>query len=266
MLTTLRRVFRPDPDAALRELLGRRPLPTFPVSMQRVLAALRDPETSLAEVGRRLAADPSLSVDVLRQVNAPAYGLRRPVADAAHAVRLLGRTELEGLLLGRAVQRALPTEGLDACAFWRVANERASLARLLAERVDRSQARFVFTVALLQDLAVPLLAATDAGGYRRVLADHDRGRDALIDHEGATDHAALGGALCRAWHFPTALAQAIADHHGDVPPVLRVVSRIEHVDAPTEPVLDAARAELGLAPEAVLEAWGEAKEAAAVSA
>jgi len=265
MFAALRRVFRPDPHANLREVLGHQPLPTFPATVQAVLAALRDPETSLGVIGDRLAEDPALTVDVLKTVNSAAYGLRRPVSDAAHAARMLGRSELEALVLARAVRAAMPTRrvpGYDPAAFWRTAAERAALARGLAEAVQPSVARMSYTATLLQDVAVPLLAQADVPHYRDLLTTHRGERGRLQDLERSHldfDHAMVSGWLCEAWAFPEPLQHAIAHHHDEgAPAPVRVAAELEHADQDTAIVIEAARAHLALSPEVTLELMARA--------
>ena len=266
VLKFLRDAFSPDPHANLKKVVGNTPIPTFPASIRRVQDALRDPEVSMRAVGDRIAADPALSIDVLKLANSAAYGLRRPVSDPAHAARLLGRSEVEALVLGIAVRNALPTQvaGFDASGFWRTAARRAALASGLAQRVQPKVARTVFTAGLLSDLAVPLLVQANPQGYRSVLSTGDA---ALFQREQDTlgwDHAMVAGWLCDTWQFPATLRNAIQNHHGSLAPAPLVVATAldEGDDADVEPLVEGARRRLGMLPEAALEVLAEADQRA----
>jgi len=265
VLKTLRSMFSSDPHANLKRVVGATPIPSFPASIQRVQQALRDPSCSMATVGDRIAADPGLSIDVLKLANSAAYGLRRPVSDPAHAARLLGRSEVEALVLGIAVRDALPGRipGFDAGRFWHTAARRAALAAGLAQRVQPRVARLSFTAGLLQDLAVPLLAHANPQGYRQVLATQRQLGGRLDHHERRSlgwDHAMVAGWLCEAWVFPQALALAIAGHHDDSAPA--PVQVAAELDDDLEPMVEAARQRLGLPADTCLAVLEEADDRA----
>ena len=262
MLQRLRAIFTSDPHANLKKVVGSTPIPCFPASIQRVQRALRDPSASMGTVGERIAADPTLSIDVLKLANSAAYGLRRPVSDAAHAARLLGRSEVESLVLGIGVRDALPRSiaGFDTAAFWRSSARRAAFAAAAAQRTQPRVARLAFTAGLLQDLAVPLLAQANPQDYRHVLATHRGGALAHTEQEQlGWDHAMVAGWLCDSWCFPEPLQQAIAGHHSAAAPApVRVAAELDGDDL--EPLVEAARTHLGFPPESSLEVLAEADE------
>ena len=58
---------------------------------------------------------------------------------------------------------------LEASRFWRAAARRATLARVFAQHMHAATQAEAFTAALLLDMAVPLLAGVDSGGYAVLL-------------------------------------------------------------------------------------------------
>ena len=161
-----------DPRENLVQALGEQELPSFPALVWTVLEKLRAPEGSLQEVGRLLAADPGLSVRLLRTVNAAGTGLRRQVNNVPHAVMLLGRRQVEAMVLAVAVRDALPVHGdggFDSTAFWQTAAHRAVSSYALARVVEPAIAELSFTAALLQDMALPLLTQRRPESYARLV-------------------------------------------------------------------------------------------------
>ncbi len=261
MFQTLRRMLGIDPHAALKQALGERELPSFSHTTQVVLRQLRDPETSMASIGERLATDPGLSVGVLRLANRASNGLRRAIVDPAHAARLLGRAEIESLVISAAVQQALPTPAskrFHARRFWQQSALRASVAKGLAEASDRARARTAFTAALLQDMAVPLLVDAEPEGYHDLL-EHDHSD--LHEQEQARygwDHTMVAGWVSAAWKLPDELTELIVDHHADHAPA--AISIAEHaLSDDDEPYVESARTLLGLSPERSLELLEKAR-------
>ncbi|MGI9625974.1 MAG: HDOD domain-containing protein [Longimicrobiales bacterium] len=219
-------------------------LPSFPQITMTALEKARDIDTSLNDLGDVLAKDPGLSVKIMKTVNSAAFGRRQRVRNIHHAVSLMGRNEIESMLIATAVQGALPStdaQGFDAPRFWSTAAKRATTARALAERIEPSLASESFTAALLQDMAIPLLLEQRGGLYAEVVeAWHDGDMD-LAQLERMSfdwDHALVGALMGERWQFPEALTHAVGSHHGTDAgqyrplPAVALVSAIREVNEP----------------------------------
>lgn len=195
-------------------------LPVFSAVVAHALAKVRDRSADAGEVARVLEADPGVSVKLLRLANSASYGLTAKVESAAHAIALLGRDQVESLLMSVVVAQALPDSPLpelDAGRFWVAAARRATFAKAFAQREqDPRQASACFTAALLQDMAVPFLAQVHGAAYGELLTRWRAGEADLTSLEQAAlghDHAQVGAWMCREWKLPEPLASAIGSHH-----------------------------------------------------
>ena len=204
----------------MQELANLSDVPAFPTSVTKVLDELRDPDSSMADIAEAVSWDPGLVIRLLKMVNSAAFGLRREVDNCQHAVSFLGRANLESLLLGLAVERALPpgkAPGFEPARYWRASAQRAALARLLSERLDPVHQAEAFTVGLLQDLAIPVMAHARPGEYGAVLDKwrSEPGSDlkALERAAFGWDHAELGATIAEAWELPENLVEGIRNHH-----------------------------------------------------
>ena len=217
-------------------------LPTFPQITMSALEMARDDDASLSALADVLATDPGLSVTIMKTVNSAAYGCRQQVRNIHHAVSLLGRNEIEAMLIAAAVKGALPTSGvagLDPARFWATAAKRAAAAKLLAQELDPSAASESFTAALLQDMAVPVLLNQRGGLYADVVSAWHQGQMDLAQLERLSfewDHALVGAQMGEHWQFPEALVHAIGSHHGTDEgmyrplPAVALVSCLREVD------------------------------------
>ena len=209
-----------DPKEQMRAVLGDYKLPSFPVIVMNALEKTRDADASNSEIAELVATDPGLSVRLLTTVNSAAYALRHKVNNVDHAVSLMGRGELESILISMAVHEVMPSENIplfDAHRFWGAAARRASLARGLANLIDPSAHSESFTAALLQDMAIPVLAQQRADDYGPVLENwYANGMDlASLERERFDwDHATVAMWMCDDWGFPDRIAEAIGAHHG----------------------------------------------------
>jgi len=252
-------------------------LPTFPQITMSALELARDDESSLSRLADVLATDPGLSVTIIKTVNSAAYGCRQQVRNIHHAVSLLGRNEIEAMLIAAAVKGALPVTGvpgLDPRRFWITAAKRAAAAKLLAQEIDPSTISESFTAALLQDMAIPVLLKHRGGLYADVVRAWHSGDMDLAQLERLSfdwDHALVGAQMGQRWQFPEALVHAIGAHHDTTGecrlPAVALVSYLREVDEELgRDRLIASAEEHRVSPETTLaildEAWESAKEMA----
>ena len=249
-----------DPAQNLAEALGDADLPSFSSVVFQVLEALRGGEASPKEIGELISSDPGLSLRLLKMANSAAYGERR-IQSAVHAVVLMGPRPVESLVLSVAVRDSLPLEparGFVAARFWRSAARRATLAQGLARHLHPATAAMSFTAALLQDMAVPLLAHSQGEVYGELLEKwHEEGGDLAVLERAVAgwDHAEVAGWLCESWNFPPALTKAISRHHDidseGVPPAVGLVALLgEGKEKPgMDALVETARDRFQLSPE-----------------
>ena len=225
----------PDPRAVLQRLIGDYEVPSFSAAAVSTLGLLRS-DTDMALIADRIMADPGLSVRILRAVNSAAFGMRQQATNLVHAVTLLGRSRVESLVLTAAVRASIPTpRGMDIVGFWQTAADRACLARNIAARVHPSLESESFTAGLLQDMAVPVLAAAHPDRYAAIYQQCEPDTTGLL-HEMEQeafgyDHAQVGAMMAENWGLPEPLITAIADHHltgQRAPCAVEAVSHIRH--------------------------------------
>lgn len=196
-------------------------VPSFPATVLNLLSKLRDPDISTDELASDLEIDPGLHVRVLKTVNSAAFGLSHKVSNIHHAVNLLGRGRLESLVLSVATKDGLSKNNkapwLNMSIFWATSARRAAIARGLAAELHPNVQGDVFTIGLLQDIGVPILANREGNHYRDIyLAWQDDDEFDLIEQEKrhfGIDHATLGAQMARFWGFPDSLVDAIGQHH-----------------------------------------------------
>lgn len=227
-------------SASFDEVFDGLELPSFPHVPSNALELLGDPDVDLREVADIIVADPGVTATILRRVNSVAFGARRSVDSVHQAVGLLSISEMEGMLISAGVRGVLPASsgnGHDPRRFWSAAARRAAIAGVMAARVLPSQRSQVFTAALLQDMAIPFLAA-ERQGYGQLIESWRDGRADLptLEYDSfGSDHATLAAQMCAKWDFPPSLSEAIAahhDHHFEVerPAIVQLVALLRDTD------------------------------------
>lgn len=195
-------------------------IPSFPSAVINLLGKLRNPEVCINEIAAELELDPGLHIRVLKTVNAAAFGLSRKVSNVKHAVNLLGRGRLESLVLSVAVKNSLATNQqaawLDMTQFWKTASRQAAVARVLATALHPNVHSDVFTIGLLQNMAIPVLANREGERYHSLYQRWESEEIDLAEHElqlFGINHPALGAQMAEYWGFPESLIMGIREHH-----------------------------------------------------
>lgn len=220
------------------QTLGGYQPPSFPSLIASALDLLADPMVDLVTVAQALELDPGVSARMLRLVNSAAMAPRSPITSVHQAAVLLGRNQLEALLISVGAAAAIPhpqNHAYEHRRFWATAAKRAALASRISTHVDRTRRSENFTAALLQDMAIPVLALR-ADLYGNVLEYwHSTTEDltALEVSEYGWHHGDVAAWMGAKWGFPDGFVDFMGDHHEDADgPLLpaHLVSPIREAD------------------------------------
>jgi HD-like signal output (HDOD) protein len=116
---------------------GRVDLPTIPRVVQRLIAALRDPQVDARKISEELSQDPVLSAKVLRLANSSFFGGKRSMSSIDSAVAMVGSEAINKLIVACGVSSAFnEIPGISLRDFWRDALLVATAAGKLAPRLQ----------------------------------------------------------------------------------------------------------------------------------
>lgn len=112
---------------------GKVELPMIPAVVQKLIAALRDPDIDARKIADSLSQDPVLSGKVLRLANSSFFGGERKMASIDAAVALIGISALNRLIVACGVASSFDAlKAVDLPSFWRDAVVAATAAHRLA--------------------------------------------------------------------------------------------------------------------------------------
>ena len=256
------------PDFA--SILGDYEPPSFPMFITQALDALADPDSDMASIATIVQQDPGASARVLRVVNSAGFGLRSTATNVHQAATLLGRNQLEALLISIGARSVLPDppaeNGFDHSRFWATSSRRATLASLIAARIDPTRQSENFTAALLQDMGIPVLVSREAR-YGDVLAQwHAEDADlATLEQEVfGWHHGEVAAWLGERWDFPEHYLDLLRLHHAATPAShllpAQLVAPIREADVEGHHQVIAAAEAVGLAPDETVALMDEAEE------
>jgi putative nucleotidyltransferase with HDIG domain len=212
-------------------------LPPFRQTALELTKALGEASPDLKKASKLIAADPTLSSQVLRMCNSPLLGLHSRVISIDRAAALLGPERLRSLALTSSVAdfagKALSDSQMSG--FWQHSFMAAMLSQFLAEKwkyFDKDQA---YIAGLLHDIGrVPewILLAEETGGLDAPSHDWIDNTKAERAYFG-TDHCELGGIMAGSWGLMPSFLDVLENHHA--PEVarrdsvlVRIVATIEY--------------------------------------
>jgi HD-like signal output (HDOD) protein len=206
------------PAPGLKELLASAQLPALPQSAIRLLELSQNPDNGPAEFAVPIESDPGLTGQVLKFVNSSYFGFSREISSVKLAITLVGIRTIKNFSLWSAVFSLMPNPKcgpFDLKTLWQDSLRRALFARTFGKLLGLKDAEDLFAGALLQDMAIPLLAKEQPAKYLTLLEARREGEQRLSDLERATfgwTHAEAAGFMARQWSLPEEFAQLIEVH------------------------------------------------------
>ncbi len=202
----------------LREMLSGVQLPALPQSAMRLLELSQDPENGPAEFAVPIEADPGLTGQVLRFLNSSYFGFVQEISSVKLGIALVGIRTIKNFSLWSAVFSLMPNPKcgpFDLKSLWQDSLRRGIFARHFGKSLGLGDTEDLFTAALLQDMAVPLLAKELPGDYGDLLEGRHGGAFRLSELERTRfgwTHSEAAGIMARGWKLPESFASLIDTH------------------------------------------------------
>jgi putative nucleotidyltransferase with HDIG domain len=177
-----------------RRIYGIRDLPTLPVVAQKVLSLAEDDAAEMEKLADIISRDQALAARVLSLANSAYYGHRAKISTIQRAMVVIGMNMLKQISLSVIVCGTVGRGGRDRAEFWKHSLGTATASSIIAKRAGIKDADVCFMAGLLHDVG------------KIILETH-------FPNEIELDHAEVGGWMAERWQLPSALVQAIANHH-----------------------------------------------------
>lgn len=209
---------KPSKIMSLEQLVRGCQLPALPQSALKILELSKDPSAGPPEYALAIEADPGLAAQVLRFVNSSFFGFSREISSLRLAVTLVGVKTIKNFVLWGAVFTLLPNPRcgpFDLQILRQDSFRRALFARQVARRLRAPDCEEVFLAALLQDMALPVLAKQLPLRYTVLFEQRVNEGASMSQLESTTfgwTHAQAGGMLARRWNLPDNCAALIEMH------------------------------------------------------
>ena len=196
------------------------PLPRTLVEVSRLIASPLD-DGSLPALVRAIEFDPLTTTTLLRRVNSAYFGLRQPVSDLAHAVRLLGFRDVCELVMTSAISRidlalTTPEQKRVFQSIMRLCIGSAFYGRTIGQRLELEGQGLIYTVALMSNLGRLVLFYNRMQDYEALWLGsagatpppaHEERLIFGLDHLSLLEQAAL------VWQLPAEIGEVLQHIH-----------------------------------------------------
>ncbi|NOX53989.1 MAG: HDOD domain-containing protein [Planctomycetes bacterium] len=202
-------------------------IPVLPQLLTQLLRYMEMPseEIPLKKLADEISVDSRATAEILKLTNSATLGVGQKVVKVLDAVNLLGPKRTITLILSSATMHAqseLLKGWSEPLRIWYQHRSVivASTASVFAKRLEKVSPNTAFTLGLLQDIGILVLANRGRERYLNSLLDRFRsiGHLDLATLEKQTyklTHAEVSAAVLDRWKLPQALVKPVLFHHRD---------------------------------------------------
>ena len=201
----------------LRDVKDLLPMPQVILKAQQMMA---DPNHDIKKIAGLIESDQAIAVKVLRFANSAYYGLSGKVASIQQAFVVLGYQTLGQILsiagFSSFMGKSLPGYGFESEDFMRHSLAVAISSTIIAEKVDPTLANEAHTAGVIHDIGKIILdkyIVENKEAFRTFLDNEQETFLSAEKHVIGFDHAEIAFEICKKWHIPTVMTQAIKYHH-----------------------------------------------------
>lgn len=202
-----------------KKLESIRDLPTIPIVISEVLAAIDNPNTNAAHLAELIEKDQALTARVLRIANSPFYGYSRAISTIDLAIVIMGLNTLKEIVLSLIIKRffsKITANMFDAKQFWNYSVYCGAASKLLSKKLGYKITGEAFIAGLMHDIGFLVMIEYFKGDLQKIAQLHEHTKLSHLEAEdliiGST-HAEIGAWIAERWNFPDNIVESIRNHH-----------------------------------------------------
>jgi len=206
-------------QALLDKVLGSQiSIPPQPAILLEIDRLLKKPNNQITAIGNLINKDVGLSAAIFKLVNSSFYKPASPITNIQKAITILGLTQVENLIKGLSLRKAIGGNDIAYEKFWERSDEIATLSAIIAAKqlsacniaVDQA-----FMAGLFHECGVPILMQRFPDYCQTFRLNQGSNWPDFHDEDKRfnTDHTVVGFLVTKHWNLPEFICQAVRFHH-----------------------------------------------------
>ena len=200
-------------DAVNKLINNLKDVPAMPNVVIKALDIVKNPNSSIKDLGNIIAYDQSLSIKVLNLVNSAYYGFAQQITSISRALALLGMNKTKNIIITVAMKPMFSSEKNKK--LWEHSITAAVGCEFLAEHLNIRDCDEAFVMGFMHDIGKIILNMQDSD-VLATIQEYVKGGSDIIEAENAflqTNHTEVGATLSKKWQLPILLTNVIKYHH-----------------------------------------------------
>jgi HD-like signal output (HDOD) protein len=215
-------------------------LPPLPSSVIKIQELFSDRDVNISKLIEVIEKDPMLSVNILKSVNSPLYGMSKEITSVRQAVMLFGVSMVRGFAVSSSIKKSINIDlspyGIGVEELGEVSTMQLALVREWYSRVDKSLLQSLMEGAFLMELgklivALKLATTLKGSSFAQQLSEGKNIQDLEIEYVGMSSYE-LASMMFEHWNFDEILVgtlRAVADPFAVDNEKLQTFGKILHV-------------------------------------
>lgn len=199
-------------------------LPTLPIVIEKLRAAIRDPSSDANRIARIIEDDPSMMARILKVVNSVLYGGREPIHSLQLAVARMGLSAINNIAMSTAIFSTFGKKGqtdFNREDFWRHSISTGIAVNVLYDRCKSTLTKrygkdLLHLVGLIHDIGKIIFEQFFHADFLKAVRLSADKSIPLIQAENevvGAEHTQIGAWLGMRWNLSQELLQAVRWHH-----------------------------------------------------
>lgn len=180
-------------------------LPVLPVTTQKVLSLMADPDVSIEKVKRLITSDPGLVAKLMTVANSAFYGGYRNLQNLSQAILRLGLNSVRSIIVATSMKNVYKRFGLAEKLLWEQSIGSALASGIIARHTRVVDHEDAFIGGLLHDVGKVVLNNENPAGFARVMemVYNDSFPFPVAEKEVFEfSHRDVGALVVKKWGFP----------------------------------------------------------------
>jgi HD-like signal output (HDOD) protein len=193
--------------------------PTLPNVFYLLNKAIKDPDSTINDIGKIVSSDLALTTQILKLVNSSFFGFEDKVETLSHAINILGIEKLSNLVLATTVIsrfEGIPEEFVTMKSFWSHSIACGLAAREISNFGMSDIKETLYVGGMIHDIGALIIYKEIPELAKEALDRCNYWGQNLVDAEKSLmgfDHTEIGSALIDHWGLPEIYGVMISYHH-----------------------------------------------------